>query len=110
MGHVLMQDGPKPFNRIEMRAVGRQLDQMDTASCPGKKSSDIEPFVVGSVVPDNMNNALIGVTLLDLGQKLRGTDPINGCGLDKGCVKSFEVHSPMTVHTAAPGRAENRWI
>lgn len=26
VGHVLMQDGPKPLNRIEMRAVGRQLD------------------------------------------------------------------------------------
>ena len=91
MGHVLMQDGPKPLNRIEMRAVGRQLDQMDAASCPGEEGSDIGPFVAGSVVPDDMNDALIGVTLLDLGQKLCCTDPMN-------------------VHTAAPCRAENRWI
>ena len=72
-----------------MRAVGRQLDQMDTASCPGEEGSDIGPCVVGSVVPDDMNDALIGVALLDLGQKLCCTDPINGCRLDKGCVESF---------------------
>jgi hypothetical protein len=89
-----MQDGPKPLNRIEMRAVGRQLDQMDTASCPGEEGSDIGPFVVGNVVPDDMNDALIGVTLLDLGQKLCCTDPINGCGLDKGCIEGFEVTAP----------------
>ena len=29
MGHILMQDGPKPLDRIEMGAVGRQLNQMD---------------------------------------------------------------------------------
>jgi hypothetical protein len=84
-----MQDGPKPLNRIEMGAVGRQLDQMDTASCPGKESSDIGPFVVGSVVPDDMNDALIGVARFNLGQKLCCTDPINGYGLDKRCVEAL---------------------
>jgi hypothetical protein len=53
--------------------------------------------VVGSVVPDDMNDALIGVTLLDLGQKLCCTNPINGYGLDKGCIEGFEVYSPMNV-------------
>ena len=60
MGDVLMQDGPKPLNRIEVGAVGRQLDQMDTTSCPGKESPDIGPFVVGGIVPDDMNDALVG--------------------------------------------------
>ena len=77
MGDVLMQDGPKPLDRIEMWAIGRQLDQMDTTSWPCKKSPDIGPFVVGGVVPDDMNDALVGVARFDLGQKLRGTDPIN---------------------------------
>ena len=89
-----MQDGPKPLNRIEMGAVGRQLDQMDMASCPGEKGPDVGPFVVGSVVLDDMNDALIGVTLLDLCQKLCCTDLINGCGLDKGCIEGFEVTAP----------------
>jgi len=57
-----------------------------------------------------MNDALVGVALLDLGQKLRGTDPINAQRFDKGCVKGFEVHSPMNVHATTPRRAENRWI
>ena len=73
-----MQDGPKPLNWIEMRAVRRQLDQMDTASCPGEEGSDIGAFVVGRGVPDDMNDALVRVALFDLGQKLRGTDPIDG--------------------------------
>jgi hypothetical protein len=110
VGHVLMQDGPKPLNRIEMRAVRRQLDQMDTASCPGEEGSDIGTFVVGSVVPDDMNDAFVRVARFDLGQKLCCTDPINGCGLDEGCNEAFEVHSPMNVHTTAPCRAENRWV
>jgi len=63
-----------------MGAVGRQLDQMDTASCPGKESSDIGPFVVGRVVPDDMNDALVGVARFDLTQKLCGTDTVDGCG------------------------------
>ena len=71
-----------------MRAVGRQLDQMDTASSPGKEGSDIGPFVVGSVVSDDMNDALVRVARFDLGQKLCCTDPINGCGLDKGPVEA----------------------
>jgi len=83
-----MQNGPKPLNRIEVGAVGRQLDQVDTTSCPGEEGSDIRPFVVGSVVPNDMNNALVEVARFDLGQKLGGTDPINGCGFDKGCVEA----------------------
>ena len=67
-------------------------------------------FVVGGVVPDDMNDALVGVARFDLGQKLRGTDPIDGCGFDKRCVEGLEVHSSMNVHTTAPCRAENRWI
>ena len=66
-----MQDGPKPLNRIEMGAVGRQLDQMDTASCPGEKGPDIGALVIGGVVPDDMNDALFGVAGLNLGKKLR---------------------------------------
>jgi hypothetical protein len=30
-----------------------------------------------------MNDALVGVARFDLGQKLRGTDPIDGRGFDK---------------------------
>ena len=89
-----MQDGPKPLNRIEVRAVRRQLDQMDTASCPGEEGSDIGPFVVGRVVPDDMNDALVSIARFDLGQKLCCTDPINGCGLDKRCIEVLKITAP----------------
>jgi len=97
VGDVSMQNGPKPLNRIEVGTVGRQLDQMDAASCPGKKSPDIGPFVVSGVAPDDMNNALVGVARFDPGQKLCCTDPINGCGLDKGPVEA------CLILNAAPG-------
>ena len=110
MGDILVQDRPKPLNRIEMWAIGWQLDQMDTTSWPGKKSPDVWSFMVGGVVPDHMNDALVGVARFDLGQKLRGTDPINRCGLNKGRIEGLKVHSPMNVHTSTPRRAENRRI
>ena len=94
MGDILVQNRPKTFNWIEMWAIGRQLDQVDTAGCPCKKSPDIGPFVVGGVVPDDMNEALAGVARFDLRQKLRGADPINRCGFNKGCIKGFEITAP----------------
>ena len=51
---------------------------MDAARWPGQKSPDIRPFMIGSVVPDDMDDALVGVARLDLGEKLRGTDPVDG--------------------------------
>ena len=99
-----------PRWRVEMGAVGRQLDQMDTAGCPCKKSPDIGPFMVGGVVPDDMNDALIGVVRFNLGQKLHRTDPIDAQRLNKGRIESLEVQGAMNVHAATPRRAENRWI
>ena len=110
MGHVLMQNGPKPLNRIEMRALGRQLDQMDTASCPGKEGFDIGPFVVGRVFPDDMNDALVGFARFDLGQKLRFTDPINGFGLDKRCVEVLKIQSAVDVYAPTPRCCLDGWI
>ena len=94
VGDVLMQEGPKLLNRIEMGAVGWQLDQMDTASCPGEEIPEIGAFMGSGIVPDDMNDALVGVADFDLGQKLCCTGPINGCGLDKGCIEGFEVTAP----------------
>ena len=59
-----------------------------------RKVSDIGPFVVGGVVPDHMNDALIGIARFDLGQKLHGTDPVHGCGLDKRRIEGFKVQAP----------------
>ena len=63
VGDVLVQDRPKPLHRIEVRVIRRQLDQMDTTSRPGRRSPDIGTFVVGGIVPNDMNDPLIGVAL-----------------------------------------------
>jgi hypothetical protein len=36
-----------------------------------KKLSDVWPFVIGGIVPDDMDEAFVGVARLDLGEKLR---------------------------------------
>jgi hypothetical protein len=65
-------------------ASRRQLDEVDAAVWSGKKSPDIWPFVIGGVVPDDMNDALFGVAGLNFGKKLRRADPVDGGWLDKG--------------------------
>jgi len=70
--------------------MGSEGRQLDTASRPRQKGPNIGPFVIGDVVPDEMNDPIVRVPLLNLGQKLDGNDPINGCRFDKKCIKSFE--------------------
>ena len=42
--HVLVHDSPKPFDRVQVGAVRRQLDKMDTIIWPCEKFSGIRPF------------------------------------------------------------------
>ena len=67
MGDVLVHDGPEPLDGIEMGAIGRQLDQMNAAVFARQERSDIGVFVVRGVVPDDMDDALVGVARLDFG-------------------------------------------
>ncbi len=67
MGDVLVHDGPEPLDGIEMGAIGRQLDQMNAAVFARQERSDIGAFVVRGVVPDDMDDALVGVARLDFG-------------------------------------------
>ena len=51
MGDVAVHDGPEPLDGIEMRAIGRQLDQMNATVFARQERSDIGAFVVWSIVP-----------------------------------------------------------
>ena len=51
MGDVTVHDGPEPLDGIEMRAIGRQLDQMNATVFARQERSDIGAFVVWSIVP-----------------------------------------------------------
>ena len=59
MGDVAVHDGPKPLNGIEMRATGRQLNQMNATVSARQKHSDIGAFVVWGIVPNNVNDKFI---------------------------------------------------
>ena len=41
MGDVTVHDGPEPLDGIEMRAIGRQLDQMNATVFARQERSDI---------------------------------------------------------------------
>ena len=67
MGDVTVHDGPEPLDGIEMGAIGRQLGQMNAAVFARRERSEIGAFVVRGVVPDDMDDALVGVARLDFG-------------------------------------------
>ena len=46
MGDVTVHDGPEPLDGIEVRAIGRQLDQMNATVFARQERSDIGAFVV----------------------------------------------------------------
>ena len=89
MGDVTVHDGPKPLDGIEVRAIGRQWDQMNATVFARQERSDIRAFVVWSIVPNDVNDTFVRVPLLDLGEKLNGANPIDGGWFNKGCVEGF---------------------
>ena len=85
-----------------MRAIGWQLDQVDTALWPCKELPDIRSLVIGGIIPNDMDEAFVGVACLNLGEQLRGTGPIHRSGLDKGRIEGLKVKRAMDVHPPAP--------
>ena len=84
-----------------MRAIGRQLDQVEAAVFARQKSPDIRPFVVGGVVPDHMDDAFILIAGLNLGQQLHGTDAIHCDRRDERRIKGFKVQCAVNVNAGA---------
>ena len=85
-----------------MRAIGRQLDQVDAAVFVREKSSDIRRFVVSGVVPDHVDDAFILISGLNLGQQLHGTDAIHCDRRDERRIKGFKVQCAVNVDTRPP--------
>ena len=77
-----------------MRAIGRQLDQVDAAVFAREKSPDIRPFVVSSVVPDQVDDAFILIAGLNLGEQLHGTHAIHCDRRNEGVSKVSRFSAP----------------
>jgi hypothetical protein len=72
MGDVTMHDGPEPLDEIEMRAIGRQLDQMNATVFARQERSDIRAFVVWGLLgrghcPNDVIDTFVRVPRFDLG-------------------------------------------
>ena len=59
-------------------AIGQQLDQMNATVFAQQERSDIGAVVVWGIVPNDVNDTVIRVPSLDLGEKLDGANPIDG--------------------------------
>lgn len=103
-GDVLVHHGPESFNWIKVRAIGRQLDQVDAAVFALEKSPDIRPFAVSGVIPDHVDNAFILIAVLNLGQQLHGTDAIHCNRRDERRSKDLTVQRALNVDAGAACR------
>ena len=83
-GNMTVHDGPEPLNWIEIWAIGRQLDQINATVFARQERSDIGAFVVWGIVPNDVNDTFVGVSGLDLGEKLNRADTIDGGWFNKG--------------------------
>ena len=110
MGDVSVHDGPEPLDGIEMRAIGRQWDQMTATVFAQQKRSDIGAFVVWGIVQNDVNDTFIRVPRLNLGEKLNGANSIDGGWFNKGRVEGFQVQSAVNVHAPTPRCRLNGWI
>ncbi len=102
VGDVTVHDGPKPLDGIEMRAIGRQWDQMNATVFARQERSDIRAFVVSGIVPNDVNDTFVRVSRLDLGENLNRANPIDGGWLNKGRVEGFEIQSAVNSHAPTP--------
>ncbi len=59
-----------------------------------------------------MNEVFVRIARLNLGEKLRGADPVDGGWLDKRCVEGFKIERAMDIHAASPcsGRDCGVWV
>ena len=93
-----------------MRAIRQQLDEVDATVWSGKESPDIRPFVIGGIVPQDVDQALVRVASFNFGKKLRRADPVDRGWLDKGCVEGLKVERTMDINAAPARRGRDPWI
>ena len=61
-----VHDFPQSLNRIEMRATGRQSDQIYATVGSCEEGTNIRSPVAGSIVPDDVDFTFVGVSCFDV--------------------------------------------
>ena len=120
--HMLVDERRQSFDGIDVRAIRRQLNEVNAAVRPCEECPDIRSFMTGGVIPDDMDITcqmtcqmtwmmrLSGVASPCPGEKLRGADPIDGRRFDKGGVEGFEVERAMDIHPSASSGGLDRGV
>ena len=112
--HMLVDERRQSFDGVEVRAIQRRLNEVNAAVRPCEECPDIRSFRTGGVIPDDMpedmDDALVGVASPCPGEKLRGADPIDGRRLDKGGVEGFEVERAMDIHPSTSSGGLDRGV
>ena len=120
--HMLVDERRQSFDGVEVRAIRRQLNEVNAAVRPCEECPDIRSFRTGGVIPDDMDDnmpddmpddmddALVGIASLCPGEKLCGADPIDGRRFDKGGVEGFEVERAMDIHPSASSGGLDRGV
>lgn len=97
MGDVCVQNGPETLNRVQVWAIGGQLDQVDAALRSGKPLFNGITPVIGRVVPNYVNGSHGWVICFDFRQKLHRAIAVNGDRFDKRRVEVFKAERAMNI-------------
>ena len=116
--HMLVDERRQSFDGVDVRAIRRRLNEVNAAVRPCEECPDIRSFRTGGVIPDDMDDnmpedmddALVGVASPCSGEKLRGADPIDGRRFNKGGVEGFEVERAMDIHPSASSGGLDRGV
>ena len=104
--HMLVDERRKSFDGVDVRAIRRQLNEVNAAVRPCEECPDIRSFRTGGVIPDDMpedmDDALVGGASPCPGEKLCGADPIDGRRLDKGASKVSRLSAPWIFTRPRP--------
>lgn len=86
---VLEHAHPQSFNRVQVRAVGWQLDRSYAAVGSFEEFASVWAFMVSDIIPDDIDDARVRIARFDLGKKLRCADPVHGGRLDERRIKGL---------------------
>ena len=112
--HMLVDERRQSFDGVDVRAIRRQLNEVNAAVRPCEECPDIRSFRTGGVIPDDMDDnmpddmpedmddVLVGVASPCPGEKLRGADPIDGRRFDKGTSKVSKLSAPWIFTRSRP--------